>query len=51
MVPMWGLATGGEDGVRELLKRLLADFDITMAMSGYKNLQELSSAALVRHSS
>ena len=46
---MWGLATGGEDGVREVLKRLLADFDITMAMSGYKNLEELTPAALVRH--
>ena len=46
---MWGLATGGEDGVREVLKRLLADFDITMAMSGYNNLQELTPAALVRH--
>jgi lactate 2-monooxygenase len=47
---MWGLATAGEEGVREVLMRLLADFDITMAMSGYKNLAELTPAALVRHS-
>jgi isopentenyl diphosphate isomerase/L-lactate dehydrogenase-like FMN-dependent dehydrogenase len=47
---MWGLAAAGENGVREVLKRLLAEFDITMAMSGYKNLDELTPAALVRHS-
>lgn len=45
---MWGLATGGEEGVREVLNRLFADFDLTMALSGYKNLQELNRSALVR---
>ncbi|MEZ6073749.1 MAG: lactate 2-monooxygenase [Pirellulales bacterium] len=43
---MWGLASAGEDGVREVLQRLLADFDVTMAMSGYASLDELGPAAL-----
>jgi lactate 2-monooxygenase len=30
----WGLAVGGEQGVREVLLNLLADFDLTMALSG-----------------
>jgi isopentenyl diphosphate isomerase/L-lactate dehydrogenase-like FMN-dependent dehydrogenase len=48
---MWGLATGGEEGVREVLNRLFADFDLTMALSGYKNLQELNRCALVNQPS
>ena len=44
---MWGLATGGEEGVREVLNRLFADFDLTMALSGYKNLPELNRSALL----
>jgi len=46
---MWGLAAAGDAGVAEVLNRLLADFDLTMAMSGYKTLQELTPAALSRH--
>ncbi len=43
---MWGLAMAGDEGVAEVLNRLLADFDLTMAMSGYTNPQELTPAAL-----
>ncbi|MGE0374621.1 MAG: lactate 2-monooxygenase [Planctomycetaceae bacterium] len=47
---MWGLATGGDAGVAEVLNRLLADFDITMAMSGFTSLAELTPSVLSRHS-
>lgn len=30
----WGLATGGEQGVREVLVNLLADFELTMGLAG-----------------
>jgi isopentenyl diphosphate isomerase/L-lactate dehydrogenase-like FMN-dependent dehydrogenase len=30
-----GLAVGGEAGVRDTVLNLLADFDVTMALSGY----------------
>src|SRR5229473_836363 len=32
---MWGLAVAGEDGVRDVLLNLVADLDLTMALSGY----------------
>ncbi|MDH3649801.1 MAG: alpha-hydroxy-acid oxidizing protein [Saprospiraceae bacterium] len=31
---VYGLAAGGEDGVREVLINLLADFELTMALAG-----------------
>jgi isopentenyl diphosphate isomerase/L-lactate dehydrogenase-like FMN-dependent dehydrogenase len=42
----WGLALGGEQGVREVLLNLLADFDLTLALSGYTSCAELNPAAL-----
>ena len=35
---MWGLALGGEAGVTHVLKFLLADLDLTMALSGHPTL-------------
>ena len=32
---IWGLAAGGEQGVRETLLNFLADLDLTLALSGY----------------
>lgn len=46
---MWGLAAAGERGVAEVLNRLLADFDLTMAMSGFTRIEQLTPAALNRH--
>ena len=43
---VWGLAVDGEAGVREVMMRLLADFDLAMALSGYSSLGELSPSAL-----
>jgi isopentenyl diphosphate isomerase/L-lactate dehydrogenase-like FMN-dependent dehydrogenase len=43
-----GLAIAGEDGVREAVQNFLADFDLTLALSGYRSCSELTPAALVR---
>jgi len=43
---MWGLAVAGEEGVRDVLLNLVADLDLTMALSGYSSCQELDSSAL-----
>jgi lactate 2-monooxygenase len=32
---LWGLALGGEDGVRHVLRNLLAELDLTLALCGY----------------
>ncbi|MBI2678990.1 MAG: alpha-hydroxy-acid oxidizing protein [Candidatus Koribacter versatilis] len=45
---IYGLAVAGEDGVREVVENFVADFDLTMALSGYTGVSELSPAALVR---
>jgi isopentenyl diphosphate isomerase/L-lactate dehydrogenase-like FMN-dependent dehydrogenase len=45
---MWGLAVAGEEGVREVLLNLVADLDLTMALSGYTCCRELDSSALCR---
>jgi lactate 2-monooxygenase len=42
----YGLAVAGEQGVRDVLLNLLADFDLTMALSGYKSCSELDSSSL-----
>lgn len=44
----WGLAVAGEQGVRDVLLNLLADFDLTLALSGYTSCRELNSAILSR---
>ncbi|MBX3440215.1 MAG: lactate 2-monooxygenase [Planctomycetaceae bacterium] len=46
---MWGLAAGGDEGVAEVMNRLLADFDLTMAMSGFTRIAELTPSVLQRH--
>jgi isopentenyl diphosphate isomerase/L-lactate dehydrogenase-like FMN-dependent dehydrogenase len=43
---MWGLAVAGEEGVRDVLLNLIADFDLTMALSGYTCCRELDASAL-----
>jgi lactate 2-monooxygenase len=42
----WGLAVGGEQGVRDVLLNLLADFDLTLALSGYTSCRELNASTL-----
>ena len=45
---VWGLAVGGEPGVRETLLNFLADFELTLALSGYRCCAELTEEALAR---
>ena len=47
---MWGLALHGEAGVREVLLNLLADFDLTLALSGYATCAEVDGTAVSRDS-
>jgi lactate 2-monooxygenase len=37
----WGLAAGGEDGVREVIRNLRADFDLTMGLAGCASVREI----------
>ena len=43
---MWGLAVAGEQGVREVVLNFLADFDLTLALSGYTSCGELNESSL-----
>jgi L-lactate dehydrogenase (cytochrome) len=43
-----GLALGGEDGVRHMLRTLLAELDIMLAITGVKSYRKLGRNALVR---
>ncbi|GCE19966.1 alpha-hydroxy-acid oxidizing protein [Dictyobacter kobayashii] len=44
---IWGLALDGEAGVQQVLQNLLADLDLTLAVSGYSSLSELDTSSLV----
>jgi isopentenyl diphosphate isomerase/L-lactate dehydrogenase-like FMN-dependent dehydrogenase len=43
---LWGLALGGEAGVEAVLRMLLAELDLTMALSGHCRPDELGPEAL-----
>lgn len=43
---MYGLATGGQEGARRVIRNLWADFDLTMALAGKKNLHEIDRQTL-----
>ena len=42
----WGLAIAGEQGVRDVILNLLADLDLTLALSGYTSCRGLDASAL-----
>jgi lactate 2-monooxygenase len=44
---VWGLAARGEEGVRTVVENFLADFDITMALSGRARVAELTRDTVV----
>ncbi len=44
----YGLALGGVDGIVHVLRSLLAEADVTMAVDGYRSLKELTPEALRR---
>ncbi|CAN5645962.1 lactate 2-monooxygenase [soil metagenome] len=43
---IWGLALGGEAGVEEILRRFLAELDLTIALTGHTRPSELSPGSL-----
>ena len=44
---IWGLALDGENGVREVIQRLLADVDLTMALAGQSRFADVDRSLLV----
>jgi lactate 2-monooxygenase len=45
---VYALAIAGEDGVRELIQNLKAEFEITMALAGCVNVKEITGEAVKR---
>ncbi|ACU96388.1 lactate 2-monooxygenase [Saccharomonospora viridis] len=45
---VYGLALGGEQGVRHVMRSLLADLDLTLGLSGHRGVSALGPEALVR---
>lgn len=43
---MWGLAVGGEKGVRHVLQNLIADLDLTLGLSGFRSFGDVNRSAL-----
>jgi lactate 2-monooxygenase len=48
---VWGLALGGEDGVRHVLRSVLADLELTLGLAGHASAASLGPSALARPSS
>ena len=45
---VWGLALDGRAGVEQMLRCLLAEFDLTLALSGYTDISQLDQSSLTR---
>jgi len=45
---VWGLAVGGEEGVRQVLRTFLADLDLQLGLSGHASIGDLTPESLVR---
>ncbi len=45
---VWGLALAGQEGVEQVLRCLLAELDLTLALSGYTSLAQVDVSALRR---
>ena len=43
---VWGLAVGGEQGVREVLRNVRADFDLTLGLAGCASVGEISRGSI-----
>jgi lactate 2-monooxygenase len=46
---VYGLALAGEEGVKEVISNILAEFELTMALSGCRNLKEITRECLVNN--
>ena len=38
---MYGMAVGGQAGIETVVRSILADFDITLGLCGYKSIAEI----------
>ena len=47
---VWGLAAGGEEGVREVIRNARADFDLTMGLAGCATVAEIGPDSVQRAS-
>jgi lactate 2-monooxygenase len=47
---VWGLAAGGEDGVREVIRNLRADFDLTLGLAGCASVGAIGRESVERAS-
>jgi lactate 2-monooxygenase len=45
---VWGLAAGGEDGVREVIRNFRADFDLTMGLAGVHSARDIGRENVTR---
>lgn len=43
---VWGLAVGGEQGVRDVVQNFLADLDLTMGLAGFRTVKDLNPSIL-----
>jgi lactate 2-monooxygenase len=45
---VWGLAVAGEDGAREVIRNLRADFDLTLGLAGVASAREVGRENVTR---
>ena len=45
---VWGLAVGGENGVREVIRNLRAEFDLTLGLAGLASVGEIGRDNVIR---
>ena len=45
---VWGLAAGGEQGVREVIRNLRSDFDLTMGLAGCASVRDIGRESVER---
>ena len=45
---VYGMAIAGEEGAREVLRNILAEFDLSLGLSGHRTIAELTPEVLVR---
>ena len=45
---VYGMAIAGEEGAREALRNILAEFDLALGLSGHRTIAELTPEVLVR---
>jgi len=43
---LWGLATGGEEGVKMVLAILRSELDLAMALCGYSSINQINEEVL-----